>query len=134
MNNRIKELRTKLLVERDKRKYTQKAFAEVLGISENFVWQIEKGERTPSDRTIADICREFKVNKAWLETGTGDPFQEVSRSEYLAEVFGGILAGHKSEKNAFIEAVAQLPDELFPVFVKSWIEAAERMKETLEQK
>ena len=109
-------------------------FARAVGITPAYAAQICKGDRVPSDRTIADICRVFGVNKAWLETGSGDPFQEVSRSEYLAEVFGGILAGHKSEKNAFIEAVAQLPDELFPVFVKSWIEAAERMKETLEQK
>ena len=95
---------------------------------------IEKGERIPSDRTIADICRVFGVNKIWLETGAGEPFQEVSRSEKLAEIFGGILSGHKSEKNAFIEAVAQLPDELFPVFVKAWIEAAEQMKKSLEEK
>ena len=38
MNNRIKELRTKLLKERDNKKYTQKDFAERLGLSENFVW------------------------------------------------------------------------------------------------
>ena len=122
------------LVSNNRKCNTKTSFAKEIGISQPFLSQVCNGDRAPSDRTIADICRVFGVNKAWLETGTGDPFQEVSRSDYLAEVFGGILSGHKSEKNAFIEAVAQLPDELFPVFVKSWIEAAERMKETLEQK
>ena len=127
MNTRITELRKTLGL-------TQDEFAQKIGLSRNFIWMIEKGERIPSDRTIADICRVFGVNKIWLETGAGEPFQEVSRSEKLAEIFGGILSGHKSEKNAFIEAVAQLPDELFPVFVKAWIEAAEQMKKSLEEK
>ena len=110
-------------------------FARKIEVTPAYISKLKnEPTRVPSDLVIERICREFSVNRAWLETGSGDPFQEVSRSEYLAEVFGGILAGHKSEKNAFIEAVAQLPDELFPVFVKSWIEAAERMKETLEQK
>ena len=37
---------------------------------------IEKGERTPSERTIKDICREFKANYDWLVNGTGDMFQD----------------------------------------------------------
>lgn len=132
MNNRIKELRTKLLKERDNKKYTQKDFADRLGLSENFVWQIEKGDRIPSDRTIADICRIFGVNRVWLETGVGDPFQPKDKREELKAVFADVLSGRPSEKNAFIEAVAQLPDDVFPVLVKSWIAAAEEMKQKLK--
>ena len=112
---------------------TKTAFAKDINVSAAFVSQMCSGAAKPSDRTIADICRVFGVNKVWLETGSGEPFQEMSRAEKLAEVFGGILAGNKSEKNAFIEAVAQLPDDLFPVFVQAWIEAAEQMKKSLEK-
>ena len=63
MNNRIKQLRKNFL------KMTQKAFADELGLSENFIWQIEKGDRIPSDRTISDICRKFNVNPQWLRNG-----------------------------------------------------------------
>ena len=132
MNNRIKELRTKLLKERENKKYTQKDFAERLGLSENFVWQIEKGDRIPSDRTVSDICREFGVNRVWLETGVGEPFQPKDKREELKAVFSDVLSGRQSEKNAFIEAIAQLPDDVFPVLVKSWIAAAEQMKEKLK--
>jgi len=83
VNNRIKELRTVLLKEKNNRKYTQKEFSDILGLSENFIWQIEKGERIPSDRTISDICREFGVNEVWLRTGEGEPFQEESREEQI---------------------------------------------------
>lgn len=126
MNERIRELR-KLL------KLTQQAFADQIGFSQNYIWQLEKGERTPSDRTIADICRIFGVDEAWLRDGIGEPFREKSREEELAAVFGSILAGQPSQKNAFISAIAQLPDELFPVFVKAWIEAAEEMKKSLSE-
>ena len=132
MNNRIKELRTKLLKERENKKYTQKDFADRLGLSENFVWQLEKGDRIPSDRTVADICREFGVNRIWLETGVGEPFQPKDKREELKAVFSDILSGRQSEKNAFIEAIAQLPDDVFPVLVKSWIAAAAQMKEKLK--
>ena len=132
MNNRIKELRTKLLKERENKKYTQKDFADRLGLSENFVWQLEKGDRIPSDRTVADICREFGVNRIWLETGVGEPFQPKDKREELKAVFSDILSGRQSEKNAFIEAIAKLPDDVFPVLVKSWIAAAEQMKEKLK--
>lgn len=132
MNNRIKELRTKLLKERENKKYTQKDFADRLGLSENFVWQLEKGDRIPSDRTVADICREFGVNRVWLETGVGEPFQPKDKREELKAVFSDVLSGRQCEKNAFIEAIAQLPDDVFPVLVKSWIAAAEQMKEKLK--
>ena len=29
------------------------------------------GARTPSDRILADICREFNIRREWLETGEG---------------------------------------------------------------
>ncbi len=110
----------------------QTEFAEKLSLTKNYISLIENGNRTPSDRTISDICRIFGVDEIWLRDGIGEPFREKSREDELAAVFGSILAGHPSQKNAFISAIAQLPDELFPVFVKAWIEAAEEMKKSLE--
>lgn len=132
MNSRIKELRTVYLKERYGRKITQQELADKLGLSQNFIWQIENGDRTPSDRTISDICREFGVNRAWLETGEGEPFIPLGKKEELKAIFSDVMSGRVSEKNAFIEAVAQLPDDVFPVLVKSWIAAAEQMKEKLK--
>ena len=69
MNTRIQAVRKSF-------KMTQDEFAEKIGLSKNFVWMIEKGDRIPSERTIKDICREFKVNYDWLVTGTGEMFQD----------------------------------------------------------
>lgn len=75
---------------------TQDAFAEKLGLSKNFVWMLEKGERVPSDRTISDICREFNVNETWLRTGEGEPTIKLTRNQEIAK---------------FANDVMQLPDE-----------------------
>ena len=59
------------------------AFAERLHISQAFVSQLCSGIKSPSDRTITDICREFNVSETWLRTGEGEMFQPVSRNEEL---------------------------------------------------
>ena len=69
MNTRIQAVRKSF-------KMTQDEFAEKIGLSKNFVWMIEKGDRIPSERTIKDICREFKVNYDWLVNGIGEMFQD----------------------------------------------------------
>lgn len=127
MKNRISEIRKLTGL-------TQEEFAKRINMSRNYIWMIEKGERVPADRTVGDICRVFGVNRVWLETGVGDPFQPKDKREELKAVFADVLSGRQSDKNAFIEAVAQLPDDVFPVLVRSWIAAAEEMKQKLKEK
>lgn len=107
MNNRIKYIRKDLL------NISQKDFADKIGLSENFVWMIEKGTRTPSDRTISDICREFGVDRVWLETGAGEPFKPVDRDEQIAAILGRAIAGNTTARDRLIRAFSQLPDEMF---------------------
>ena len=86
MNERIKTIRIELSL-------TQSEFGEKLGISQNYVWMIEKGDRVPSDRTVADICRVFGVNEDWLRTGQGEKYLRLSRKETVAAYVGKILGG-----------------------------------------
>lgn len=44
-------------------------FARRLNVSQAFVSQMCSGAAKPSDRTIADICRTFNVNRRYLEHG-----------------------------------------------------------------
>lgn len=53
---------------------TQKDFAARVGLSQNFIAQIESGSKVPSDRTVFDICRIFHVNEEWLRTGEGEMY------------------------------------------------------------
>lgn len=51
---------------------TKTAFAERLNVSQPFISQLASGNKIPSDRTIADICREFNISEHWLRTGEGE--------------------------------------------------------------
>lgn len=65
---------------------TQKDFAARVGLSQNFIAQIESGSKVPSDRTVSDICRIFHVNEDWLRTGEGDMYAELPENRTAAIV------------------------------------------------
>ena len=77
---------------RDKEK-TKTAFSDRINVSQAFVSQMCSGLKVPSDRTIADICREYDVYEDWLRTGRGDPYIQLSRDEELAQFFGEVMKG-----------------------------------------
>ena len=56
-------------------------FARRLGVSSPFISELCTGAKKPSERTIADICREFNVNETWLRTGEGDMFNPMPETQ-----------------------------------------------------
>lgn len=91
---------------------TQEEFGErVGGLSRNYIWMIEKGDRIPSDRTISDICREFDVNEEWLRTGAGEMRVQKSRDEHLAAFFGDVLSGQPDFRRRFISVLSRLNED-----------------------
>lgn len=109
---------------------TQEEFgARVGGLSRNYIWMIEKGDRTPSDRTISDICREFKVSEEWLRTGEGEMFQPKSRNEELMEFATKVAEGDPGSIQAQLLAVmARLTDEQWEVLAQVAHEFVEETK------
>lgn len=107
----------------------QTEFAEKLSLTKNYISLIENGNRTPSDRTISDICRTFGVDEIWLRDGIGEPFREKSDEEQIAEVLGGVLAGSEQSKARLIRAVANLPDELTDAAIQIIRQIAESLQE-----
>ena len=123
MNERIKKLRREML----SNPLSQKEFAERIGLSENFVWMIEKGQRAPSERTINDICREFGVDRMWLETGAGEPFTPESKDELISTILSAAIEG-STARDRLIRAFALLPEELFDTAERILIEISENLK------
>lgn len=103
MNDRIAQARKQAGL-------TQKKFAEKIGLTRNFVWMIEKGDRVPSDRTIADICREFGVSETWLRTGEGEMFLPVDADEELAQVLAETQRSDDPLIKAIIKSYWRLDD------------------------
>lgn len=108
MKDRIRELR------KDHLQMTQQAFADRLGFSQNFIWQIEKGERSPSDRTISDICREFGVREEWLRTGELPVRQALSRQAEITKFVGDAMQdAKKSDTQRILTALMDAtPEEI----------------------
>lgn len=107
---------------------TQQRFADKLGLKQNTVATYEMDKTTPSDRTISDICREFGVDRMWLETGEGEPFREEPRNEQIAKILGQAIVGNDTARDRLIRAFCQLPDELFPYAEKILDEIIENLQ------
>lgn len=98
---------------RDARKalsLTQKEFSAALGMSENYIWQIEKGQREPSDRTISDICRIFAIREEWLRTGSGEMQPPMTKEEEIAQLVNGAINGSSEFKRAVIKMICSRTD------------------------
>lgn len=101
MDDRIKKLRKALGL-------TQQEFADKLGVSRVNIAGYESNTRRPSDAAISLMCREFNVNEAWLRTGDGDMFADLSREDELADFFADLLDTDDVFKQRFIVAISKL--------------------------
>ena len=90
-------------------------FSERLNVSQAFVSQMCSGVREPSDRTIADICREFRIREEWLRTGEGEMMIADSQRDKLQHFFADVLSTAPDERSAFVAALDDLPYEFWPL-------------------
>lgn len=112
-------MKDRILKIRKDQKLTQDDFAKKLNLSKNYIWQIEKAERVPSDRTISDICRIFNVDEKWLKTGEGDMYlpAEDEEAAYLSE----LLFDTDNDLYSLIKAI-----------MKTYSESGDREKEIIK--
>lgn len=88
----------------------QQDFAEKIGLTKNYVSLMETGARSPSDRTISDICRIFDVQEDWLRYGLEPMRAARSREEEIAELVGSALVGSGEFKKAVIKMICSRND------------------------
>lgn len=122
MNERIAEVR------RDSGLTQEEFGSRIGGLSRNYIWMIEKGDRTPSDRTISDICREFGVNETWLRTGEGPMFKPRSRNEELFE-FLNTAVEEDGIKARLLTVMARLTDDQWELLADMARKLAQEAKE-----
>ena len=123
MQNRIKEARKAL-------KLTQTEFGDRIGIKGNTVTGYETGLRMPTDAVVKSICREFNVNEAWLRTGEGEMFRQLSRNEELAKFFGEVSFGSDDFKKKLLTVMSRMSVEEWEILEKKAWEMVEEMKKT----
>lgn len=119
----------RIILVRKKHRLSQEQFAEKLGLSRNFINQVETGKKNFSGRTINDICRCFHIKEEWLRSGNGSmsddissaqaPMQDIfdrfncsdSEKKFLSAFFGL----QESERRAFCDLLVKM----FPQFDSS---------------
>ena len=86
-------------------------FARKINVTPAYISKLSKKlESVPSDRTIADICREFGISETWLRTGEGEMFLPADADEELAKVLAEIKLSDDSIIKAIIKSYWRLDD------------------------
>lgn len=82
-------------------------FARRINVTPAYISKLSKQpDSVPSDRTIADICREFNVSEHWLRTGEGDMFLPVDPDQELQDIFAQItLSGASDSVVSLIKSI-----------------------------
>ena len=105
-------------------------FARKINVTPAYISKLGKFPDTvPSDRTIADICREFNVNETWLRTGEGEMFVQRSRDEELAAFFGDVLKGEDPDfRRRLLAVMSRMTTEQWEMLEEMALKLVEEMK------
>ncbi len=117
MKDRLKELRKVLGLK-------QRDIAERLGVDVSNVGGWESGRNTIPDTRVYQLCKEYNVNRTWLETGEGEMFLPPPEKPSLEVI-----------QRQFVEAlIERLTDEQRQVIYDAMMKEAEKDREEAEKK
>lgn len=111
IHERLKYLREQLNL-------TTRAFGAAINMSGGAITNMEKGTRNVTDRTIRDICREYRVNPDWLIHGNEPVFEDVTSGLELDDDVKQLAKQYSMLSDADRELVRKL--------IQSLAEKAER--------
>lgn len=121
MNERIKALRLALGL-------SQEEFGRRLGVGRGAITNIEFNKVEPKPLFVDLICREFSVNREWLETGEGEMLRQLSEDEELELIFDQIHMSTDPTIRAIIRAYWKLPDNAKAAVRQFIMDAAAQIK------
>ena len=108
----IMDIFDRIIKVRSESKESQEKFAAKLGLSRNFINQVENKKKNVSDRTISDICREYNINEEWLRTGSGDMTVPISKDKEISRMLATVLKSDENDfKRRLISALSRLDDD-----------------------
>ena len=112
---------------------TKTAFAEKIHVTPQFISAICSCAKTPSDRTILDICREFGVSESWLRTGDGPMFVAQSPDEQITAYVAKTLRGDNDFKKAVLSLLLSRTDEELAAIERAYRDLGAILKQREEQ-
>lgn len=114
---------------------TLEEFGKRLNVTKVTMSNIERGNRSLTERMSKDICREFNINEQWLRTGEGDMTRKLSEEEEIATLVSDVL--EDGRENPFYEIILEIIrtyNELSPASQAVLREASQKLVENLIKK
>ena len=107
ISERFKQLRNEL-------GKSQTEFGAGIGVSRSVINNIERGVTEPSDVFLNHLCVVYNVNRAWLETGAGERFEQTTEQDETAKLIESI--SDSQAMRSLLATCEQLSDENKAVF------------------
>lgn len=124
---RIKFLRKDILHE------TQSEFSKRAKISRSNLGSIETGRVSVTDRVLSDIVSSTGVNKLWLETGNGSPFDEEMELDADAEAVEELLTEVDDKIYTLVKAFLRTYSKLDRPARKVLQDVAQKLADEIEK-
>ena len=108
---------------------SQTEFGAGIGVSRSVINNIERGVTEPSDVFLNHLCDVYNVNRAWLETGAGERFEQTTEQDETAKLIESI--SDSPAMRSLLATWAQLSDEnkaVFERFAADYVEDYNRRK------
>lgn len=119
MKERIKAIRKALGV-------TQQELADRLNIQRGSIASYEVGRISPSNATIALICRELNISEEWLRNGAGDMFVSIPPDKAI-DSFVSKAKKDNGFKKSFLSTLSNMDEsewDFVEKFMKNVLEEA----------
>lgn len=131
INDRVKSLRIAL-------EMTQIEFGNIIESSQNYLSQIESGNRPVTSKIEKIICLQSWngkiVNKEWLSNGTGSMFLEIDKGDELSVYVTELLEEPNNELYILIQEIIHTYMEVSPEGKKLFREISKKLIENLKSR
>lgn len=107
---------------------SQDKFAKRIKRSRGEVANIIYDKVIPRVEIIESVCEQFRIREEWLRTGEGPMEIADTQRDKLSSFFADVLATAPDERSAFVAALADLPDEFWPLVAELARKYADNLK------
>ena len=113
------EINKRILEVRETLNLSQTEFGKRIGVSRGVIANIDLLNVAAKPLIIDQICKEYNVNRIWLETGEGEMFADIERDAEIAMRVGEILSeDDDSFKKQLIGALVALDEDEWELLQK----------------
>lgn len=103
----------KIKLIRKSQKLSQEKFASIVGVSREYVLDIEKNSSKPNEAFINSLCLQFNVQKEWLldENTGGDEAVVTDKTYLIRQLYQQLDENHKRFAESCLENLLKLQDK-----------------------